>query len=47
MSFVFPPRETIAAPVLGCGEKFPIRRIYCVGRNYAAHAKEMGVKTFG
>lgn len=42
MSFVFPPRETIAAPVLGRGESFPIRRIYCVGRNYAAHAREMG-----
>ena len=42
MSFVFPPRETIHAPILGCDETFPIRRIYCVGRNYAAHAKEMG-----
>lgn len=42
MSFVFPPRETIAAPILGRDEAFPIRRIYCVGRNYAAHAKEMG-----
>jgi fumarylpyruvate hydrolase len=42
MSFVFPPRETIAAPVLGRSERFPIRRIYCVGRNYAAHAREMG-----
>ncbi len=42
MNFVFPPRETIAASVLGRSEAFPIRRIYCVGRNYAAHAKEMG-----
>lgn len=42
MSFVFPPRETIAAPILGSDDAFPIRRIYCVGRNYAAHAKEMG-----
>ena len=42
MSFVFPPRETISAPILGRAETFPIRRIYCVGRNYAAHAKEMG-----
>jgi fumarylpyruvate hydrolase len=42
MSFVFPPRQTIAAPILGRDETFPIRRIFCVGRNYAAHAKEMG-----
>jgi fumarylpyruvate hydrolase len=42
MSFVFPARETIDAPVLGRAETLPIRRIYCVGRNYAAHAKEMG-----
>jgi fumarylpyruvate hydrolase len=34
-----PPVVTL--PVLGGGE-FPIRRIYCVGRNYAAHAREMG-----
>ncbi len=42
MSFVFSPRETIHAPVFGRDERFPIRRIYCVGRNYAAHAREMG-----
>jgi len=42
MSFLFPPRETVSAPILGRAERFPIRRIYCVGRNYAAHAKEMG-----
>jgi len=29
-------------PVLGTGKKFQVRRIYCVGRNYAAHAREMG-----
>lgn len=34
-----PPLATI--PVYGGGE-FPVRRIYCIGRNYAAHAKEMG-----
>jgi len=42
MSFVVLPREAIHAPVLGRAETFPIRRIYCVGRNYAAHAREMG-----
>ena len=29
-------------PVEGTGEQFPVRRIYCIGRNYAAHAREMG-----
>ena len=29
-------------PVMGTGESFQVRRIYCVGRNYAAHAREMG-----
>jgi len=29
-------------PVRGSDQRFPVRRIYCVGRNYAAHAKEMG-----
>lgn len=29
-------------PVVGSSEKFPVRRIYCVGRNYAAHAREFG-----
>jgi 2-keto-4-pentenoate hydratase/2-oxohepta-3-ene-1,7-dioic acid hydratase in catechol pathway len=29
-------------PVTGTTERFPVRRIYCIGRNYAAHAREMG-----
>jgi 2-keto-4-pentenoate hydratase/2-oxohepta-3-ene-1,7-dioic acid hydratase in catechol pathway len=29
-------------PVAGSDEMFPVRRIYCIGRNYAAHAREMG-----
>jgi fumarylpyruvate hydrolase len=29
-------------PIVGRGERFPVRHIYCVGRNYAEHAKEMG-----
>jgi fumarylpyruvate hydrolase len=42
MAFVIPepPRATI--PVEGSHELFPVRRIYCVGRNYADHAREMG-----
>jgi fumarylpyruvate hydrolase len=42
-SFVFPPAPTAAAPVRGRAERFPVRRIFCVGRNYEGHAKEMGV----
>jgi len=34
------PGTTI--PVVGASERFPVRRIYCIGRNYAAHAREMG-----
>src|SRR5438309_7316270 len=29
-------------PIVGTSEMFPVRRIYCIGRNYAAHAREMG-----
>ncbi len=35
------PRQPSVA-VVGCFERFPVRRIYCVGRNYADHAREMG-----
>ena len=42
-AFVFTPQPPAAAPVKGRGEQFPIRRIFCVGRNYEAHAREMGV----
>jgi fumarylpyruvate hydrolase len=41
--FLFPPQPPVAAPIRGRTERFPIRRIFCVGRNYEAHAKEMGV----
>ena len=41
--YSFPPPAPVAAPVRGRAERFPIRRIFCVGRNYEAHAKEMGV----
>jgi fumarylpyruvate hydrolase len=40
--FVFPPPSPAAAPIRGRAERFPIRRIFCVGRNYEAHAREMG-----
>jgi fumarylpyruvate hydrolase len=32
----------VTIPVVGSAEVFPVRRIYCIGRNYAAHAREMG-----
>ncbi len=41
-NFVFNPVQTVGLNVLGTEAKFPVRRIYCVGRNYAAHAREMG-----
>src|SRR5262245_18874326 len=40
--WVFDPPAPASAPVRGRAERFPIRRIFCVGRNYAAHAREMG-----
>lgn len=42
MEYVIPPMETVALPVAGSNAAFPVRRVYCVGRNYAEHAKEMG-----
>jgi fumarylpyruvate hydrolase len=39
--FVIPPPVVAAVPVAG-GGVFPVRRVYCVGRNYAEHAREMG-----
>jgi len=41
MSYVIPAPEQAAIPVEG-GGAFPVRRIWCVGRNYAEHAREMG-----
>ena len=42
MSFVIPPMETPSIAIAGSEDRFPVRRIFCVGRNYAAHAREMG-----
>ena len=42
MSYVFEPEAQVAVPVAGSSALFPVRRLYCVGRNYAAHAREMG-----
>jgi len=43
MPFVFPPPSQRAVAVDGTGALFPVHRVYCVGRNYAAHAREMGM----
>ncbi|MEM7730683.1 MAG: fumarylacetoacetate hydrolase family protein [Pseudomonadota bacterium] len=40
--FVFQPADPVSLPVIGTDARFPVRRIYCVGRNYAEHIKEMG-----
>lgn len=42
MSLAFPAPAPISAAIAGSSDRFPVRRIYCVGRNYAAHAREMG-----
>ncbi len=43
MAFVVPAPETVSLPVSGSADRFPVRRVYCVGRNYEAHAREMGL----
>ena len=40
--YVLSPPEPVAIPVLGTTARFPVRRVFCVGRNYEEHAKEMG-----
>jgi fumarylpyruvate hydrolase len=40
--FVFPPAPQASNAVAGSDARFPIRRVFCVGRNYEAHAREMG-----
>ncbi len=42
MRYVFDPAPTVSVPVVGDTACFPVHRIYCVGRNYEDHAKEMG-----
>jgi fumarylpyruvate hydrolase len=40
--FVFEAPEPVSIPVVDSSERFPVRRVYCVGRNYVAHVREMG-----
>jgi fumarylpyruvate hydrolase len=42
MSYAFSPAPVPALPIRGSDDLFPVRRVYCVGRNYAEHAIEMG-----
>ena len=41
-AYVITPAPQAAIPVAGTGKSFPVRRIWCVGRNYEEHIKEMG-----
>ena len=43
--FAFPPPATPSAAISGSAQRFPVHRIYCVGRNYAEHVREMGGDT--
>ena len=40
--YVFTPPAIVGLPITDSNQLFPVRRVYCVGRNYAEHAKEMG-----
>jgi fumarylpyruvate hydrolase len=42
VTYAFTPPPIVSVPVQGLAESFPVHRIYCVGRNYEEHAKEMG-----
>ncbi|MGB8339352.1 MAG: fumarylacetoacetate hydrolase family protein [Burkholderiales bacterium] len=42
MTFAIPSWEIPSLPIAGITDRFPVRHIFCVGRNYADHAKEMG-----
>ncbi len=41
-AFVIDPPEVPTIPVAGLAAQYPVRRVYCIGRNYADHAREMG-----
>jgi len=42
MDYLFPPALQPSVAISGSSQRFPVHRIYCIGRNYADHAKEMG-----
>ncbi len=43
MSYLFPPMDIASLEIVGLKQRFPVRRIYCVGANYSEHVREMGV----
>jgi len=45
MDYVVAPPIRPTLPVVGTESRFPVRRVYCVGRNYPEHAREMGMET--
>jgi len=45
LDYVFPPPPVPSLAIRGSEQRFAVRRIFCVGRNYAEHAKEMGADT--
>ncbi|WP_075214494.1 fumarylacetoacetate hydrolase family protein [Mongoliimonas terrestris] len=42
MTYLFDPHPVVSVPVVGTAARFPVRRVFCVGRNYRDHALEMG-----
>lgn len=42
MNWIMPPPDIPSLPIIGSDQRFPIRRVFCIGRNYAEHAREMG-----
>lgn len=42
MSYLFAPPDTVSLAVAGTTDRFPVARVFCVGRNYVAHVREMG-----
>lgn len=42
MSLIFPAPQNATLPIANSSQRFPVRRVFCVGRNYADHAREMG-----
>ena len=42
MKYIFSPPPIVSVPVIGSSDRYAVHRVYCVGRNYEEHAKEMG-----
>jgi fumarylpyruvate hydrolase len=42
MKLAFEPAPSVTLPIAGSDQHYPVHRVYCVGRNYAEHVKEMG-----